>query len=199
MAMSDGYEYDLFLSYTRKGNVPGWMENHFFPLLRDALTDRRPVAPRIFLDTQQETGANWPLNLEFALKRSRYLVAVWSAPYFQSAWGLAEWTSMLERERLLGMGGLENPQGLVYPVVFADGDSFPERAREVQARMDLKRWAFPFPGFRETPAYLDFFQAMSEVAETLAARLDLAPAWRPDWPVVRPPRPQTGSLPQPRL
>jgi hypothetical protein len=163
------------------------------------LTDRRPVAPRIFLDTQQETGVNWPNNLEFALRRSRYMVAIWSAPYFQSAWCLAEWMSMEERQRLLGMGGRENPQGLVYPVVYAGWDSFPEWAREVQARTDLKRWANPFPHFRETPAYLDFFQAMSEVAEALAARLDLAPEWRPDWPVIRPPRPQPDTLPQPRL
>jgi hypothetical protein len=197
--MSDGYQYDLFLSYTRKGNVPGWIENHFFPLLRDALTDRRPVAPRIFLDTQQEIGVNWPNNLEFALRRSRYLVAVWSAPYFQSPWCMAEWTSMLERERLLGMGGLDNPRGLVYPVVFADGNSFPPRALEVQARIDLKRWANPFPHFRDAPAYLDFFHAMSDVADALAERLDSAPDWQSDWPVVRPPPPAPSNLPQPRM
>jgi TIR domain len=197
--MGDGYEYDLFLSYKRAGNVPGWIEHHFYPLLNDALTDLRPVVPRIFLDTQQEIGVRWPDNLANALQRSRYMVAVWSVPYFESAWCMAEWKSMLMREELLGIGGKDNPLGLVYPVVFADGDSFPKEARDVQARMDLKRWAVPFPGFRETPAYLEFFQAVREVAETLAARLDQAPAWRPDWPVVRPPPTPPVRLPQPRL
>jgi len=197
--VGDGYEYDLFLSYKRAGNVPSWVENHFYPLLQDALTDLRPVPPRIFLDTRQEVGVRWPDNLAYALRQSRYMVAVWSVPYFQSPWCMAEWKSMLKRERILGIGGKDHPLGLVYPVVFADGDSFPKQARDVQARMDLKRWAIPFPSFRETSVYSQFFDAVRGIAETLAARLDQAPAWRPNWPVVRPPPTPRGRLPQARL
>jgi hypothetical protein len=197
--VGDGYEYDLFLSYKRAGNVPGWVEHHFCPLLQDALTDLRPDAPRIFLDTQQEVGVRWPDNLAYALRRSRYMVAVWSVPYFHSPWCMAEWKSMLKRERVLGIGRKDHPLGLVYPVVFADGDNFPKQARDIQSRQDLKQWAIPFPGFRDTSAYLDFYQAVYQVAETLAARLDHAPAWQPNWPVVRPPTTPRGRLPQPRL
>jgi hypothetical protein len=197
--MGDGYEYDLFLSYKRAGNVPDWVKNHFHPLLLNALTDLLPVTPRIFLDTQQEIGVRWPENLAHALRRSRYLVAVWSVPYFQSAWCMAEWQSMVKREQLLGMGTEADPRGLVYPVVFADGNSFPKEAQAVQARKDLSRWAIPFEGFRETTDYVDFYRAICEVAVTLAARLDQAPAWQPDWPVVHPlPNPHR-PLPQPRL
>jgi hypothetical protein len=113
---------------------------------------------------------------------------------------MAEWRSMLKRERVLGIGGEDHPLGLVYPVIFADGDSFPKQAQDIQARTDLKQWAVPFEGFRDTSAYLDFYQAVRKVAETLAVRLDQAPAWRPNWPVVRPStttRPR--RLPQPRL
>ncbi len=194
--MGDGYEYDLFLSYKRAGDVPEWVKNHFHPLLRNALVNLRPSTPRIFLDTEQEIGVRWPDNLAYSLRRSRCLVAVWSVPYFHSAWCMAEWRSMLKRQQLLGMGTKDS---LVYPIVFADGDNFPTAARAVQARFDLSRWAIPFPEFRETREYIPFFQAVGEVAKTLAARLDKAPAWQSDWPVVRPKPKPFGRLPQPRL
>ena len=197
--MSDGYEYDLFLSYKRAGDVPDWVTNHLCPLLENALTDLRPTPPRIFLDIRQEIGVRWPDNLARVLQRSRYMVAVWSVPYFQSAWCMAEWKTMLRRERLVGLGTKDNPRGLVYPIVFADGDNFPEEARLVQARRDLRRWAVPLPGFRDTPAYIDFYQAVREVAETLAVRLDHVPPWQPNWPVIRPNPNPRGRLPQPRL
>jgi len=38
---------------------------------------------------------------------------------------------MLARERALGLSTVQNPLGLVYPVVFADGVHFPQEARDV--------------------------------------------------------------------
>jgi hypothetical protein len=197
--MNDDYEYDLFLSYKRAGDVPAWVTNHFYPVLRNALTDLLPSPPRIFLDTEQEVGVRWPDNLARALQRSRYLLAVWTVPYFQSAWCMAEWKTIQRREQILGWGTQQNPLGLVYPVIFADGDNFPEEARIVQARRDLSRWAIPLPGFKETPTYIEFYQAMRDVAVTLAARLDDVPAWQPNWPVIRPKPNLLGRLPQPIL
>src|SRR6266568_3878854 len=98
--MSDGYKYDLFLSYKRAGDVPMWLTNHFYPLLTKAMENLLPAAPRIFLDTQQEIGVNWPNNLAYSLRRSSYMVAVWTVPYFYSPWCMAEWRSMLKREQL---------------------------------------------------------------------------------------------------
>lgn len=69
--MSDGYEYDLFLSYKRAGDLPAWVTNHFYPILLNALTDLLPSPPSIFLDTEQVVGVSWPENLEHALQRSR--------------------------------------------------------------------------------------------------------------------------------
>ncbi len=194
--MIEGYEYDIFLSYKRAGNVPGWVVNHFYPLLRDALTDLRPSPPRIFLDEQMEAGVHWPNALARALRRSRYMVAVWSVPYFESAWCMAEWRSMLLRMQLLGLGTEADPQGLVYPVVFADGEFFPEEARVWLDKWDLSRWAVPFPGFRDTPVYHEFYHAVNALAARVAARLDAAPAWQPDWPVIRPAA--TGHRPRPQ-
>jgi hypothetical protein len=160
------------------------------------LANLRPSIPTIFLDTEQEIGVKWPDNLAYSLGRSRCLVAVWSVPYFHSPWCMAEWRSMLKRQQLLGMGTKDS---LVYPVVFADGDNFPKAVRAIQARTDLSRWNIPFPEFRETREYIPFYQAIGEVANKLSARLDNAPAWQPDWPVVRPKPKPHGRLPQPRL
>lgn len=112
---------------------------------------------------------------------------------------MAEWRTMRRREQLLGLGTPQNPRGLVYPVVFADGENFPEEARIVQARRDLSRWAIPLPGFRDTPIYIEFYQVMREVAATLATRLDQAPVWQPGWPVIRPEPHPPVRLPQPIL
>ena len=197
--MSDGYEYDLFLSYRRAGDVPMWVANHFHPLLTKALEDLMPSTPRIFLDKQQEIGVKWPNNLAHSLRRSSHMVAVWSVPYFHSAWCMAEWKSMLKRERLLGMGTEDNPRGLVYPVVFAGSKYFPKAALDVQAQTDLSRWGIPFPAFKDSEEYILFYKAIRQVAEALVARLNEAPPWQPNWPVVRPKAKPQGYLPPPRL
>jgi hypothetical protein len=197
--MSDGYKYDLFLSYKRTGDVPMWVANHFYPLLTKALENLLPATPKIFLDTQQEIGVKWPNNLAYSLRRSSYMIAVWSVPYFYSPWCMAEWNSMLKREQLLGMGTEDNPHGLVYPVVFAGTRYFPKKALDVQARTDLSRWAIPFLAFKDSDEYLPFYQAIREIAEALVARLDEAPQWQPNWPVVRPKLKPQGHMPPPQL
>jgi len=81
-----GYRFDLFLSYRRGGTVPDWVHNHLHPLLLDCLADELSREPRIFLDSTMETGVHWPSGLEWALRRSRLLLPIWSPPYFTSPW-----------------------------------------------------------------------------------------------------------------
>lgn len=190
--MSD-YEFDLFLSYRRSGNVQDWVWNHFRPVLHHCLADELDREPRVFIDVEIDTGTRWPDRLEEALRGSRLLLPVLSPQYFRSAWCLAEWRSAVDREALVG-GDCD----LLYPVVFADRDNFPAEARHRQAR-DLKPWNIPYPQFRETPAYIPFHREVQKIAQDLAARLHRVPPWRPDWPVTRPALPTTPPTAVPSL
>jgi hypothetical protein len=51
------YEHDLFISYRRRGDVKGWVQNHFCPRLREGLTNELPWEPKIWLDVDQEEGS----------------------------------------------------------------------------------------------------------------------------------------------
>jgi hypothetical protein len=179
----DGYEFDIFISYRRNGNVAQWVQNHFEPRLRECLTDELPNDPQIFLDKNMEVGARWPDELARALHRSQLLLAVWSPPYFTSRWCLAEWRTMLRRQELLR---IDSSRGLVYPIRFSDGDTFPPEARNVLQETSFKEWRLPYPQFAESQKYLDFHQAVVALAERLATRLANPPPWRPDWPILRP-------------
>lgn len=182
------YKYDIFLSYRRKGPVLDWVDNHFLQLLKDWLNEADGFErdPEIFVDREEiNPGMRWPAKLEDALKHSKILVCVWSPSYFRSPWCLAEWKSMQSREKLLGLGTPANPEGLVYPVKFNDGESFPQDAKQVQFR-DLSRWNNSVKSFRDTPAYVGFEDEIKSIADQLSAMISKAPDWRPDFPVELP-------------
>jgi hypothetical protein len=191
-ALSD-YEFDLFISYRRSGNVPAWVWNHLHPRLSACLADELSHEPSIFLDIEMDTGAHWPTRLERALLRTRILVAVWSAQYFRSRWCLAEWKTMADREKLV-----DPAHGLIYPVIFADSQSFPREALDRQAR-DMKRWNVPDPQYRETPDYVGFHREVQAMAQELAAHLKTVPPWNPQWPVTRPEPALASATPLPEL
>src|SRR3954452_7815046 len=96
------YRWDVFISYRRTQNVTGWVRNHLCPVLRRCLEDEMDRVPQVFVDDHLEVGQYWPDALEEVLATSRSLLAVWSPPYFTSAWCVAEWQSMRARERVLG-------------------------------------------------------------------------------------------------
>jgi hypothetical protein len=188
------YETDVFISYRRTGNVPAWVHNHFRPKLEACLADELEHDVKIFMDVDIDTGTHWPSRLENVLKRTKMLVAVWSAQYFRSAWCLAEWQSMCARERLLDLHSTQCPSGLIYPVIFADSENFPLAARERQAR-DLKQWNVPDLVYQDTADYVEFHKQMRIVAGELAGMLRRIPPWQPGWPVERP----IPTLPPPTL
>lgn len=143
--MDEDYVYDVFVSYRRRQPVLDWVKNHFYPLLEQRLPDELPVdhKTRIFVDWDEiEIGSAWPAKLSQALKRSRCILPVWSPEYFRSDWCLAEWKTMMERERLLGLRTEQRPGGLIFPVIFADGEHFPQEARVVQSK-DLRKGTSP--------------------------------------------------------
>ncbi|WIX92464.1 toll/interleukin-1 receptor domain-containing protein [Amycolatopsis sp. DG1A-15b] len=175
-----GYEFDVYLSYSRQGSVSEWVFNHFFPSLSEALDDEMPYEPRIFVDQNMATGLAWPLSLERALLRSRLMVAVLSAPYFRSQWCLAEWMTMSGRER-----ESVATDDLIVPVVYAGGKNFPDFARSRQL-VDFKTWSVPHDLFRHSRDYLDFHREVRRLAVDIAERLRTVPEWDAAWQVVRP-------------
>jgi hypothetical protein len=180
-----GYEFDIFLSYTRASSNGQWVMEHFRTLLQERLDNAMPREPKMFVFEDQESATAWPENLAFALRRSRVLVAVLSPPYFRSRWCIAEWESMVARERECGLGTEDNARRLIHPLIYADGKHFPEDARRNFSR-DFSSWNYPYPHFRDTPAYLRFFDAVDILANEIAGRLDDVPEWRADFPIVRP-------------
>jgi hypothetical protein len=179
------YEFDVFLSYSRKGSSPRWVHNHFLPKLRDCLTDEIGSEPRVFVDQEMEIGSLWPSRLEQELARSKILVAIYSAQYFQSDWCTAEWKSMAARESILGLACPELTRGLIFPVLYSDSHNFPDYGLD---RMwhDMKGLDNPEPMFQQTVDWLEFHRRMRRIATDLEQMLLQVPEWRADWPVVRP-------------
>lgn len=200
--MSD-YEYDVFISYRRTGNVRDWTHNHLEPRLRRCLADELPDEPSIFFDRDIDAGTPWPDHLVRALHRSRLLLAVWSPPYFTSRWCLAEWRTFLAREDAIRRSAPEisadHPPSLVYPIRYSDGDRFPADAKNVQQETIFSGWNYPDPQFAQTEKYLGFHDAVVQLARRIAQRLDEAPRWQPDWPTATPEPVVAGPAALPRF
>ena len=96
-----GYKYHIFISYRRAGEAGEWVHNHFFPVLKGRLESMLPEEPKIFIDENIEKGSKWPEKLAQALHQSRCMIAVWSPGYFRSTWCVAEWETLLARERTI--------------------------------------------------------------------------------------------------
>jgi hypothetical protein len=192
------YEYDVFISYKRAGfNVPAWIRTHFYPRLSELLDDNLDRDVKIFFDELVPGGTSYPLQLQAALRRTRILLPVCSPTYFRDEWCLAEWHSMAKREELVGMLSPDRPQGLIYPVIFCDSESFPDYAKH--RRMEnFRTWNQPYPQFQTTLEYLAFHREVERIAEDLIKVIDQAPEWQPDWPVhtPMPDPPGTSRLPR---
>ncbi|MCU0568105.1 MAG: TIR domain-containing protein [Oculatellaceae cyanobacterium Prado106] len=178
------YVYDIFISYRRRPPVEDWVRYHFYPLLKKWLPQSMPREPMIFIDVGVETGTEWAIALENALKSSRCLLPVLSPDYFRSNWCLAEWQSMIEREQQLGLRTAQNPNGIIYPVVFSDGEHFPDEAKQIQQR-DLRKWNSSYLSFAETKGIVELEQQVQELSEELWNMLQRVPPWQ-DFPVVTP-------------
>lgn len=183
-----GYEYDVFISYPRRGNAQNWLLNHFYPRLVECLVDETVPAPKIFIDKEMPRGVHWPAQLEKALRHSKIMLAVLSAPYFTSKWCMAEWGNMQAREEVLGLASPQRPQGLIYPVRYSDSNSFEEEGRQ-RSWWDFKGLDNPDKVFQESRDWIPFHQRVRQCAQDLAELLKQVPPWRPDWPVVERPDP----------
>lgn len=180
------YQYDVFLSYRRDPPVGEWVSNHFYPELMKWLPLEVNRVCSVFKDIEVlVSGAIWPQTIRKALMHSRCMLCIWSPDYFWHEWCVAEWKSMVERERLLGLASAANPIGLVVPVVFHDGQNFPREARDVQGK-DFRDYNTSVPAFAQTVKYVDFIGKVKDLARELAGVIIGAPAWQNDWPTLTP-------------
>jgi hypothetical protein len=183
-----GYKFDVFISYSRHGSAAKWLMNHFYPKFLDCLVDQMAPAPKVFVDKKMPRGVRWPEELARALRHTKILVPLFTPPYFASNWCMAEWETMRERERVLGLGTLDHPQTLVYPILYSDSQNFPEEARMI-SRWDFKDLSTPEMVFQESRDWPRFHHRVSELAQDLVQLLAQVPEWQPDWPVVEKPDP----------
>lgn len=181
-----GYDHEVFVSYRRTPTVGRWVQNHFVPLLEARLNDIAPNTVRVFCDEKMAEGVNFPEELKLRIRRSALLLTVWSADYFRSAWCMAEWQSFRQREAMLGLFGKDNPQGLVYPVRYADGAYFHPDAQLVLCRKDFSQLNYPEDSFRLSAKYLEFDDLVKDVAQDIVDRLTALPPWKRDFPIVEP-------------
>ncbi|WP_328448572.1 toll/interleukin-1 receptor domain-containing protein [Amycolatopsis sp. NBC_00438] len=183
-----GYKYDVFVSYSRRGTAPKWLLTNFYPRFVECLVDEMADAPKMFIDKEMHRGVHWPSQLQHALRHSKIMIAVLSAPYFVSDWCMAEWGSMQAREKLLGLASPQRPQGLIYPIRYSDSVSFENEGR-MRSWWDFKGLDGPDKGFQESRDWHPFQQKVRQCAQDLAELLKQVPPWRPDWPVIDPPDP----------
>jgi hypothetical protein len=185
-ASSGNYKYDIFLSYKRNSSAAVWVHEHFYRLLDRWLPEVMNRKPNIFIDDKKiETGANWNATLRNALRDSRCLLPIWSEPYFQSSWCLAEWRSMMAREKMLNFRTQSNPRGLIFAVKFFGGDYFPDEANATQY-LDFSDWSSTAPGFKDTIKYVELEEQVKKMLPELRHMIDHAPPWQPDFPIVDP-------------
>lgn len=174
-----------------------WVNKYFHPKLSEYLSLKMPTEPTIFIDTEIERGERWPRRIEEALLRSRCMVGIWAPPYFRSAWCVAEWQSMLARQKKLAEeNGVD--YRLIYPINFHDGEHFWEEAQQT-AWEDFTDLAYDGPAFEQSSHFLDFQMRVNKVADELKEMIAKVPPWRPGWPVslpapAKPPHPSVPRI-----
>ncbi len=181
------YIWDIFISYRRNTAVEIWIEKYFYPELMRWLPEELPPnkEPSIFFDKRIKPGTKWPNELRRALKCTNLLIPVLNSPYFGSPWCLAELNTILERERCLELSCEEQTEGLIYPIVFADGKYFSEDIKNIQYR-DMKKYASVADAFRDSKEFLGFESEVKQVAKDIAYMLDKSHPFDQNWPVVEP-------------
>ncbi len=166
------------------------MRNYFYPLLEEWLRQSLgwSRSPEIFVDDFQieEKGLLWSSDLQQALKNSRCMIAVLSPDYFSCNWSLSEWESMRHRQKMLRLRDPQKPWVLIYGVIFhPNREHLQEQICCLKCKKNLKAWNVDFPGFKNSPQYLDFVQAVEEICQELTKLIDNAPPYEPNWPIVR--------------
>lgn len=179
------YIYDIFISYKRTSSASKWVENCFHPCLKERLEDELGSI-KISFDKDMDDGVNLTEELKERIRRSKLLVAVWSAPYFRSKWCMAEWESFRQREKHCGLFKEHNPKGLIYPVRYADGDAFHPDTKDYLIKKDFSEFTYSGDFFKHSAQFLDFENLIKQMAKDLIIKLNEVPQWKEDFPISEP-------------
>jgi hypothetical protein len=173
-----GYVHDVFVSYARGGTVEPWVRHSFAPAFRRALQEEL-ARSNVFVDEQIPTGVEWPAHLQYALLRSRVLVAVFSRQYFDKVWCRAEIDSMmLRRDRFIAPEGA--PSRIpVHAIVVHDCVAGVPADYETVQRADFKSHAVGI--YAPSKAYL---KAVATLAEEVSETIRQAPPWSDNFPLA---------------
>ena len=177
-----GYEYDIFISYTRDDLVAEWVHDMFKPTLEKHLKICLPEDPVIFDDKAIEVGEFWPVELKRGLATSKLLICILSPRYFRRKWCVCEYGTMCLREVELDIPSINNSPGLIIPIVIQDGEYFPDG---VLKRQYCDFSDFLLEGFREdTRTFVRFQREIKKLVERLNRIVrdsSLIPDYDPSW------------------
>jgi TIR domain len=175
------YEYDVFLSYSRKFPHLEWVDDIFLPLFQAYLSEACNKDVKIFKDTEEiHTGNDWRNKIRTSLVRSRVMVSVFSPAYFRSEWCVREFSVFYHRSKALGLLSDANPQGLIVPLKLFDGQHFPTYASALQMK-DFEKYNLVGGSVKHSNGYLEFQKEMQIWVHDVAAALLLAPAFDTVW------------------
>jgi hypothetical protein len=163
--------WHVFVSYKRRGHTEQWLDTHFLPRLEPRLSDALAVDPRVFVDRRAlAAGARWKTEIGAALAQTPLMILLLNRRYLVSSWCKAELTVALARSRQAKAAGC--PVDPVIALQLQDGEHNPEDLRAVQIA-DWRTWNVAERVFETAPAYVPFSQAMADLADDIARRLDV--------------------------
>ena len=177
-----GYEYDVFISYTRGFPFGNWVKDTFYPFFKSYLENSLSYQPNIFIDKNDiSPGDSWPDKIKSALINSKCLVSIWSPAYFRSPWCMKECGIMHFREQELEYRTIKKPYGLILPVNILDGKRFPEFAKNIHW-LDFRKHARVGEGFKNTKRYVYIQDKLEEwIEKDVAEIIEKSPPWDKQW------------------
>jgi hypothetical protein len=183
--MSEGYQYDLFISYVRQPPVLPWVNFFFEPILEQRIRCELPRDPKIFVDdTSIKKGSKWPEKIIEALRTTRVIIPIWSADYFRSDWCVAEWITMEERQKQINKKEKSSPS-ILFPIKFTDEDHFHDLAKRTQME-DLTKYNYTAKAFKDSDEFMEFEKKIEDIAKNLCRIILDVPPWGPHWHIYSP-------------
>ena len=182
---SESYHYDVFLSYSRKGQWPSFVANIFLPAFDHLLSEELGQQIKLFQDTHEiRTGEYVQERLKRELVRSKVMVALWSKLYFSSDWCKIEASFMLSRAE--SFREKQVTDRLVLPLVIHDGADFPPLLNEIQ-QQDIRKYANPYLA-KDSLRKEELYEVLRSFAEDVADAIRAVPDESFAWPYGDPDR-----------
>jgi MinD-like ATPase involved in chromosome partitioning or flagellar assembly len=185
---SDGYEFDLYISYANTALAEEWLRP-FIELLREYLNELRGEPIKIFFDYRElNPQTDWSYPLTKAITRSKLILAVLTPTYARSASCLAEWQTFEERDKLNPMA--DGFSSIVPLLLVGTVDRLPAWAFDrffERQYLDLRNaFGHGSKSLLQGKPSVEVFDVVRKLAETICDLLDRVPPWKPIASVVTP-------------